>query len=292
MINSLRGVASMERFSYINNSVTDRDLILYYVNRAGSGEVKSNFNIERGKLYPYCVIHYVTKGFGHVTCRGKDYDISQGDLFILNAYEGHHYFTDKDNLLELNWIEFAGGDAVKLITAILKNGEPIIKSLENENINSALNDIFKLIKENNRDNEFLISKIIYSMLLNLLYMNKIDIHNNSSHSGLENISKVIYFIENNLGESISILMLSRICAYSPTYFAKLFYKIMGNTPMNYVLGKRINKAKEFLSKSSVTVEHLAQILGFSSPSHFIRRFKKLEGLTPSEYRKQSLMFKE
>jgi len=62
--------------------------------------------------------------------------------------------------------------------------------------------------------------------------------------------------------------------------------------MNYVLGKRINKAKEFLSKSSVTVEQLAQILGFSSPSHFIRRFKKLEGLTPSEYRKQSLMFKE
>jgi len=281
----------MVKFTYINKLINDSDLLLYYVNRAGCGEVIPDFNIERSNLYPYCVVHYVAKGCGHVIYRGRDYPIGQGDLFILNAYEAHQYFTDKDNLLEREWIEFAGGDSVRLLGAFLKSENSIINSHDRKKIHSSMHEVFKLIIENNMDNDFLISKIIYSMLLNLLYMNKTISNNNMAPSSLTNISKVIYFIDNNLGGSIDIKILSRICCYSPTYFSKLFYKVIGNTPMNYVLGKRINKAKEFLSKGSIPVEQLSQILGFSSPSHFIRCFKKLEGLTPSEYRKQSFMFR-
>ena len=197
----------METFSYINKSVNDNNSLLYYVSRAGSGEVKSDFNIKRNNLYPYCVVHYVAKGSGHVIYRDKDNNISQGDLFILNAYEKHNYFTDKDNLLQLQWVEFAGGDCVKLITSILKNDEFIIKTPDSKKINESLYEIFNIIKENNDGNQFSIFKIIYSMLLNLLYMNRNNSNNRFFNSSLNNISKAIYFIDNNLGEHIDIEML-------------------------------------------------------------------------------------
>lgn len=279
----------MEKFLYINKLINNRELLLYYVNRAGYGKVNVDFNIERSNLYPNCVIHYVIKGSGHVIYGGKDYSIKQGNMFILNAFEGHRYFTDKDNLLEISWLEFAGGDSEKLITAILRNCGPIIMAPYSQRINKYLLRIFKIIKNNKQDNEFLISKIIYSILLNLLYMNK----NNSSNfpiSRLADISKVTYFIDNNLGQNINIQKLASISCYSPTYFAKLFHKVMGNTPMNYVLVKRINESKELLSKTSISSEQIAQILGFCSSSHFIKSFKKVEGLTPAEYRRHSLMF--
>jgi AraC-like DNA-binding protein len=286
------GGSNMERFSFVNKSINDRDLLLYYINRAGRGQVKNDFNIKRNNIYPYCVIHYVLKGSGHVITQDKNYTLEQGDLFLLNAYEDHQYFTDKDNLLELQWIEFAGGDAVKLLTAILKNGESIIKYPDSEKIRESLCEIFDVIKENAENNEFAISKMIYSMLLELLILNRTKNINNFPISSLDNISKAIYFIENNLGENLNLDLLSKICCYSNTYFAKLFCNIMGTPPMNYIMGKRINKAKELLSKSSDPVEQISRNLGFSSPSHFIRCFKKIEGLTPAEYRKQSLMFRD
>jgi AraC family transcriptional regulator len=281
----------MDNFSYINKSVNDRDLLLYYINRAGSSEVKSDFYITRDNRYPYCVIHYVFKGSGHVIHKGRDYSIKQGDLFILNAYDGHSYFTDKENLLGLKWIEFGGADSLKLITAILKIGKPIISAPDSKKIDNYLHEIFEIIKGNEEEKGFLISKVIYLMLLDMLKVNKAKEKVSFSPSSLTNISKVIYYIENNLGESIDIEKLSGICCYSPTYFAKLFFKVMGNTPMNYVLGKRINKAKELLNASGISVERLSRVMGFSSPSHFIRSFKKQEGVTPAEFRKQSLMFK-
>lgn len=280
----------MENFLYTNKTINDRELLLYYVNRAGSGEVNVDFDIDRSNLYPYCVIHYVIKGSGHVIYGDKDYFIKQGDMFLLNAYECHHYFTDRDNLLELDWLEFAGGDCVKLITAILKNCGPIIRSPYSEKNNKYLLKIFNIIKSNRESNEFLISKIIYSMLINLLYINKNNTINNYPCSSLVNISKVVYFIDNNINKNINIESLAKISCYSPTYFAKLFYKVIGNTPMNYVLGKRINKSKEYLSRTAISVEQISEMVGFCSSSHFIRSFKRFEGLTPAEYRKQSLMF--
>lgn len=282
----------MKEFYYLNQKIMIDDNLLYYINRAGRSTVDSSFNIKRNKLYPYNVIHYVSKGSGTIIYKKKEYTVKKGQLFILNAYEEHQYMTDADDLLVLNWIEFAGGDSVKIVNSILNDQLIIIDEPYSDKVNRYMLRIFALINNNLEQNNILISKLLYSILLNLLRLNISNKHKEISEGRLINIKRTMEYIENHLHEDLNIEQLSKISNYSAAYFARLFHKVTGVTPAQYILNRRINEAKKILSNSDESIYVISDKLGFCSASHFIKNFKKAEGLTPAEYRKQSLLFKK
>ena len=78
---------------------------------------------------------------------------------------------------------------------------------------------------------------------------------------------------------------------SEVYFRKLFSEYMKTTPKQYVLDIRLQKAKQMLSEGSYSVSLIAERCGFSNPYHFSRIFKDHVGKSPSEYRKENLIYK-
>ena len=73
---------------------------------------------------------------------------------------------------------------------------------------------------------------------------------------------------------------------SSNYFGDMFKKETGKSPQEYIQEKVIELAKERISGTADTVSQIAYSLGFQSPQHFCRLFKKRVGYTPSEYRAQ------
>ena len=67
--------------------------------------------------------------------------------------------------------------------------------------------------------------------------------------------------------------------------SKLLKKALGIPFKQYITNLRILKSKELLTDSDETIENIALKIGFNSRNTFIRAFKLLEGITPSEYRK-------
>ena len=75
---------------------------------------------------------------------------------------------------------------------------------------------------------------------------------------------------------------------SKYHFIRVFKRIMGTTPYNYLTNYRINNAKILLKTTDLSVYEIAERCGFSDTSNFIVQFKKHTGQKPLEYRRYFL----
>lgn len=98
------------------------------------------------------------------------------------------------------------------------------------------------------------------------------------------IIKAIEYIEDNISKHITLETISSICNLSPSYFSKVFKREMGITFVEYLNIKKISKAKSMLINTKEPINNIAFELGFEDCGYFIKRFKKLEGITPKKFR--------
>jgi len=93
------------------------------------------------------------------------------------------------------------------------------------------------------------------------------------------------YINNNFDKELSLDVLSHIRFTSKFHLLRLFKKYYGQTPKQYLTDKRIEKAKELLTKG-INITETCFAVGFESPSSFSTLFKIREGLTPTEFQKE------
>ncbi|MBO4376195.1 MAG: response regulator [Lachnospiraceae bacterium] len=94
------------------------------------------------------------------------------------------------------------------------------------------------------------------------------------------------YIEKNFSKDISLDDVSRSVNISPYYFSKLFKESTGENFIEYLTNIRIEKAKELLLNSDMSMKELCSICGYPDPNYFSRTFKKNVGLTPTEYKEK------
>lgn len=85
-------------------------------------------------------------------------------------------------------------------------------------------------------------------------------------------------------EMVTMKEMAELCHLSESYFSRLFTKEMGENFISYVNRKKIDQAKELLRDSNRNINQIAKDVGYQDASHFIRMFKRFEGLTPTLYR--------
>ncbi|WFR57866.1 response regulator [Anaerocolumna sp. AGMB13025] len=100
------------------------------------------------------------------------------------------------------------------------------------------------------------------------------------------VSKAIRYIEENYRKDISLDDVSREVNINPYYFSKRFKEETGVNFIDYLTGIRINKAKELLEDPALSIKEICTMSGYSDPNYFSRIFKKIENITPSDYREK------
>jgi AraC-like DNA-binding protein len=99
------------------------------------------------------------------------------------------------------------------------------------------------------------------------------------------ISEAIDYIRMNLSKQLTITELAKVCHLSNGYFSRLFLKVTGVRPIDYINRKRIEDAQLQLITTNDPIEKIALEIGIDNFSYFNRMFKKYSGSTPGEYRK-------
>ncbi|MCG7588607.1 helix-turn-helix transcriptional regulator [Photobacterium sp. OFAV2-7] len=94
------------------------------------------------------------------------------------------------------------------------------------------------------------------------------------------------YISENIGGNICVDDLAELLRCSKYYFLREFKKLMGVTPYQYLMNKRLDQAKGLLSSGNTHIASVGQQLGFNDQSHFTRAFKNRFGLTPGQFVKQ------
>ena len=96
--------------------------------------------------------------------------------------------------------------------------------------------------------------------------------------------QLVDIIEQQLAEPLNIGQLAAHCALSPYHFARMFRQSFGVPPHQYLLARRLARARDLLRNSAMGLGDIALACGFASASHFANRFKQTLGGTPGEYR--------
>jgi AraC family transcriptional regulator len=99
------------------------------------------------------------------------------------------------------------------------------------------------------------------------------------------LRRVLDYIGDNLAEDLSLAQLASVAGMSPHYFSELFRLSTGQTPHNFVLVRRIDRAKEQLRDVKRSVIEAALESGFQNASHFARTFRRFVGVTPREFQR-------
>ncbi len=99
------------------------------------------------------------------------------------------------------------------------------------------------------------------------------------------VRRAIEFIEQRIGDcNLSISMVAAHLGLNQSYFCTLFRKEMKKTVGKYITGRRMLKAKSFLSESNTHIKDVAWLVGYVDVAWFIKRFKQTYNMTPSEFK--------
>jgi transcriptional regulator GlxA family with amidase domain len=98
------------------------------------------------------------------------------------------------------------------------------------------------------------------------------------------LTSFIDWLRTDLDSTHSVESLAARASMSPRTFARRFHEQTGTTPLQWLVVARIDRARELLEDSATSIEQIAFLSGFGSAVTFRARFRRVVGLTPSEYR--------
>lgn len=99
---------------------------------------------------------------------------------------------------------------------------------------------------------------------------------------------VMDYMEDHIAKSISIAELAGTLGLSRFHFIRAFNKTAGVPPHRYFLTRRVERAKDLLQNSHLTVTEVSEMTGFGSTSQLTRAFRKVVGVNPSTFRRDML----
>lgn len=99
------------------------------------------------------------------------------------------------------------------------------------------------------------------------------------------VRQAIDYVQAHLERNLSLAEIAAAINISPTYFSRLFKRATGNSPHQYVIQQRVERAKELLKTTDLVIASIAFQVGFSSQSHLTQHFKRLTGVTPKQISK-------
>lgn len=105
------------------------------------------------------------------------------------------------------------------------------------------------------------------------------------HTNTNRFAAAVQYIKTHIHEEITVDRLSNLCCMSRPNFFRCFKREFGISPVDFILHERIKAAKLLLLDSNVTISQACYAVGVNNLSYFFKLFKRIEGKTPAEFRK-------
>ncbi|MBU8828934.1 helix-turn-helix transcriptional regulator [Mycolicibacterium goodii] len=100
-------------------------------------------------------------------------------------------------------------------------------------------------------------------------------------------ARLMEYLEYSFDTEISLAALAKLADMTVSEFSATFTADFGSTPYQFVLDRRIHRAKELLATTTMSITDIGMSVGFSTPSHFATTFKNRVGMPPSIYRRNA-----
>lgn len=247
--------------------------LLYYPIASGIFYCNSHYRVKRDNYDSFQLI-YVADGEILLEQGGFNYTAHSGEFLIIDCYKPHYYYAEKN--AQTIWLHFDGSSSAEWYNEIKENCGVVIKNYGKSL--PILTTIIDMMKRG--ESELALSSKIYELILSVPLNSK-----SSSLKENEELNNALKYIADNYGKEISVAALAQTAKLSQSHFSKLFKSYTGLSPYDYLLNVRLEKAKEMLIETDLSISEIASKTGFNSTANFIYFFHKETLASPLKFRK-------
>ncbi len=232
----------------------------------------------------HITVHYVIKGKGYLRINNSEHSITAGQVFIIPANVPFYYFPDTENPWDYVFFQINGSQAENYFNDLnfdfLTN---VFTCNDNSAIETKIMDVF------DDQNDLFVNSKTHCVCYTLLYEILKDIVTITNYNpyllSAELYTNLLTYIKLNYHNpdfSVNDILLA--FPYSHSFLCKYFKKKNGNTLVGYIKQLRLNKAKELLTTTDLSINEIVIRSGFKEYYYFLNVFKKLTGMTVLEFR--------
>ena len=233
-------------------------------------------------FHDYYVIGFIEAGTRCLSCKNKEYTVSQGNILLFNPNDSHSCVQCDGGTLDYRGLNIPKETMLSLAEEVtgqrvlLGFSENVIK---NDELNLYLRSLHQIIMDGSKEFE---KEEMLLLLISLLIGQYGQSFENCIPECIEEIESACIFMSEHFAEHITLENLCNCCGLSKSALLRAFTKSKGVTPYRYLQTVRIGKAKELLEQGVTSVDAAIQT-GFSDQSHFSNFFHMFIGLSPAAY---------
>ena len=224
-------------------------------------------------------------GTGEVKYEGKTYKLKAGDCVFIDCRKAYSHSTS-DNLWLLQWCHFYAPSLPAVYEKYKeRGGRPVFHLGDMASFTALLTDLYNLASSSDYIRDMRINEKLGTLLTLLMEQSWHPESITISRKRLE-LAAVKEYLDEHFTEKIMLEELAEKFFINKFYLSKIFKETYGTTVNNYLIAKRITRAKQLLRFTDMTVDEVGVAVGMGDANYFSRMFRKVEGISPREYRKQ------
>lgn len=242
---------------------------------------------------PHYHVHVVLSGCGHLETDGTCYSLSRGQLFVLRPDVEAYYYTEGDNPWYYCWVSFDGNDAPNYMEmAGMPEGVYIRDTYEKPELFLDLVDQLLASPELSVVNELHRTSVLFRFIAELIRSYQTGLQNLHKDSKFDQVSHAyitqaleyiqLYYPVIKVNDISSYVGLNR------SYLTYLFKKALHMSPQEYLVKYRLEKGRQLLLNTNMTIQEIANHIGYEDPLAFSKIFKKNYHMTPTNFRRQNI----
>ena len=238
-----------------------------------------------GGIRPYIIVHIILSGGGEFLCRRRKWNLRRGEAFVIFPEEKHQYRSNKDDPWHYFWIAMEADMAPYFETRRTSPDNPILKT-------DRVDDLFARYKELARrearmqpGSDLAFCGLFYDILGELLNGDHPDRWEPTGDVKVNHVRAMNTFINRYFSSNITVSHVADYVHLERSYASRIFKNEMSRGIGEHIRMKRLEKSRDFLTLG-LSVKESAYSAGFRMYENYLKLFRRVYGMTPSEYKEQ------
>lgn len=263
--------------------ITEYDKTLpYYLIDVGADWNQEHIIRPNGYLYQWiqCV-----KGEGELLVDGQAYRVKEGMGIVLLKHTPHEYYAISPTWI-VDWIVFDGDQVGEFLSKYARIEKSSVLHVSRPDLFKLKNDsLLNIDQSNGTITSMQSSALIYSLLTEIVQYTSV--HPNNSATSLNTKLKPLFqYIDLNYNKPLQLEFLAAISDMTPQHLCVVFKKATNLRLFQYINLVRIKKSKELLLYNpTMPIKEIASLSGFEDANYYCTVFKKIERISPGQFRK-------
>lgn len=228
---------------------------------------------------------YIKSGSGSLEYEGTTYHLQKGDCVFLDCNQKYSHRTSTD-LWSLQWVHFHGSNADKIYEQFRdRNSSPVFRPDYINAYEKKLTELQEIASGESLIRDMMIAEKIMGLLALIMHDCEQQDTEKATSTKIGLLKDVKAYLDTHFHDSVSLDDLAGYFYIDKYYLTRRFKQQYGCTINTYLQQLRITHAKHMLRFSEKNIEEIAAECGVSDPNYFARLFKKVEGMSPGEFRR-------